>query len=199
MNVRSGKTLATIVDDIINEAVKQTLYNRSLTEKDKQSAVVDSIDDSADDGSKHKQTSQVEDDTHSSKTMEYDVDALKSGEVSVDDIIDKLNSIRSGHSFRDEKVKSNMQQYTDSLTSAEKTALLAFLKGISQIVTGEVPGPEAIDPSSDPANVKMQKGAEPPKVKHIKPNVITTQSPKVKKTSSAEDTSAPVPITPTKK
>jgi hypothetical protein len=196
MSIQSGKSLSTLVDSIVSEAVKQALYKRSLTEKDKQTAVVNSFDNS---GSEEKDSKSSDNETHASKTIEYDVDALKSGEVSVDDIIDKLNSIRSGHSFRDEKVKSNMQQYTDSLTSAEKTALLAFLKGISQIVTGEVPGPEAVDPSSDPANVKMQKGAEPPKVKHIKPNVITAQSPKVKKNSSAEDTTAPVPITPTKK
>ena len=83
--------------------------------------------------------------------------------------------------------------------SAERVALLAFLKGISQIVTGEIEASAAQDPSDKPADVQMKKGPDVQK-KTLKPNVIKAP-PKEKgeKKPSAEDDSGPVPITPKKR
>lgn len=100
-----------------------------------------------------------------------DTKALASGEVSVDNVIDKLNSIRSGKSFNDESISSGMETWFNKLSEAEKTALLSFLKAIAQIVTGEIPANKITDPSDDPSNVKMQKQSKPLKIS-IKPNVI---------------------------
>lgn len=201
----TGKSLSAFLEALVEDSVKSALYQKSLQEKDKQDAASGGQSDSSggdgdggddldldgdDDG---------EEDDHSSKTMEDDKEELESGDIDASDVIEKLNSIRSGHSFRDSKVKDNMQRYVDSLSAAEKTALLAFLKGISQIVTGEIPAPEATTSSGDPADVKMKKGPEEPKVKHLEPNVIKASSPKKNKGPGEEDSSGPVPITPKRK
>lgn len=140
-----------------------------------------------------------------SKTSDADKQALETGEVTPDTVIDVLNGIRAGKSFsRDETVKTNLSQYVESLSTAEKTSLLAFLKGIAQIVTGTVSGEEAVDPGKDPANVEMEKKvggeeqqpAQANTQKHVKPNVTSKAQPKK---LGAEDTSAPKmqsPITP---
>ena len=127
---------------------------------------------------------------------------LKSGDISADEVIEKLNTIRAGKSFKDEKIKSAMESYVSDLDDAEKTALFAFLKGISQIVGGEVEGKEALEPSDKPANVKMEKKPSSQKVT-IKPNVIKKPSagekPKEKASKSPEDTTPPAPIVAKKK
>lgn len=131
--------------------------------------------------------------------LEDDNAALEKGDVTSDDVIEKLNTIRAGRSFKDEGVKKTMDEYVQSLSDAEKTALLAFLKGISQVVTGEVAAKDIADPSEKPAEVEIKRAKQGKKVVHIQPNVIKTQIPKTKETPSSEDTSGPVPITPKKK
>jgi hypothetical protein len=196
VRLSSGESLKEFLETVVSETVKSALYQRSLLEKEKQDAAsgisaaepgeapdLDMGDDEVDSGS---------------ATHDDDKEALEKGDVEASDVIDKLNSIRSGHSFRDHTVKQNMEQYVDSLSKAEKTALLAFLKGISQIVTGEVPAPKAVDPGANPSDVKMEKGPEGAKTKHVKPNVIKGKQPQ-KKEKGVEDTTAPAPIIPKKK
>ncbi len=133
----------------------------------------------------------------SSSSNENDEDdtKLEKGDVDVNDVIDKLNSIRSGKSFKDEKIAAALGKYFDDLDEAEKIALLAFLKGISQVVTGEISPDAAIDPSSKPANVEMEKTVGSKKVS-IKPNIIKAPDVVSTKKKSSEDTTGPVPITP---
>jgi hypothetical protein len=204
--IKAGKTLESFLQRVIDESVKSTLYKKSLQEKEKQAAV--SGGEPAPAPSQKPDASAPppdgdsgppdDDDEHSSKTMDDDTDAMEEGDVTPKDVVEKLNSIRSGHSFKDEKVKAEMEQYVESLSTAEKTALFTFLKGIAQIVTGEVQPEELAKPQSKPSDVKMQKG---PTVQHktVKPNVIKGNAPKENKKPSAEDTSGPVPITPKKK
>lgn len=127
---------------------------------------------------------------------------LKSGDISADEVIEKLNTIRAGKSFKDQNIKTAMESYVSDLDDAEKTALFAFLKGISQIVGGEVEGKEALEPSDKPANVKMEKKPSSQKVT-IKPNVIKKPSagekPKERASKSPEDTTPPAPIVAKKK
>lgn len=127
---------------------------------------------------------------------------LKSGDISADEVIEKLNTIRAGKSFKDQDIKTAMESYVSDLDAAEKTALFAFLKGIAQIVGGEVEGKEALEPSDKPANVKMEKKPSSQKVT-IKPNVIKKPSagekPKEKASKSPEDTTPPAPIVAKKK
>ena len=135
--------------------------------------------------------------------LDEEKEALKSGNITSDEVIEKLNTIRAGKSFKDEQIKSAMESYINDLDDAEKTALFAFLKGIAQIVGGEVEGKQATEPSDKPANVKMEKKPSSQKVT-IKPNVIKKPSaggekPKEKASKSPEDTTPPAPIVAKKK
>lgn len=128
-----------------------------------------------------------------------DKKALSSGDISLEDVVEKLNVIRSGRSLKDEEVLAAMQKYLDDLETAEKTALFSFLKGISQVMTAGVEGDKAFEPSESPAKVKMDKKPSQQKVS-IKPTVIkkpTSKSPEKK--TSEEDTTPPLPIEPKKK
>lgn len=133
-------------------------------------------------------------------------ETLKKGEVTVDDVVEKLNTIRSGKSFKDQDVLKSMETYVKDLDSAERTALLAFLKGISEIVTGGVEGKEAFEPSDSPSKVKMEKKPTTQKVV-LKPKVFKKPSPpesekskpEAGKEKAAEDTTPPAPITAKKK
>lgn len=210
--LKTGTSLGTFLDTVISESVKSGLHQKALQEKEKQAAASGSSQGSQDnsgsgDGDdidlfsddENENGSGDTDQASSSKTMDDETEKLKQGDVETKDIVDKLNSIRSGKSFKDETVSSAMDQYVGSLSKAERTALLAFLKGIAQIVTGEVSGGEATEPDSNPADVQMKKGPEASKTKHIQPNVIKATAPKEKVKGGAEDTSGPVPITPKKK
>lgn len=130
-----------------------------------------------------------------------EVQALKSGDITIDDVIEKLNTIRAGKSFKDEEIHKSMEAYFNDLDEAEKTALFAFLKGIAQVVGGEVEGTKALEPSDKPANVKMEKKPEVEKVS-VKPNIIKKPTePEVAKETgkSVEDTTPPLPIAAKKK
>jgi hypothetical protein len=81
---------------------------------------------------------------------------------------------------------------------------MAFLSGIAQIVTGEVPGQNAEAPASPPADVKMQKSNEP-KTVHKRPNVIkgpgetSKAAPNAMTGEPEEDSTPPTPIVPKKR
>lgn len=213
--IRTGASLATVIERIVEGGVKSKLHRSALTEKEFQDATSQGLNTLG--GSSEKRTAGDQGQQQPpapSKTIAADSDdeELKSGEVTVDSIISKLNAIRSGKSFREDVVKQSMEEYVQSLQVAERTALLAFLKGIAQIVTGEVAGQQAVDPADPDPSVKMQKdgtggtgggGGKPSggEKRTIKPNVITHSGGGKPKKPSAEDTSAPalVPITPKRK
>lgn len=196
----TGKSIASFLDGVIEESVKSALHHKGLQEKEKQSATsgddtensggVEGIatddtsgDNSGGDSGEQKPTP--------SKTMDDETEKLKGGNIEPKDITDKLNSIRSGKSFKDDAVAGAMDEYINSLSKEEKIALLAFLKGIAQIVTGEVAAQQAQDPSDKPSDIQMQKG-NPKQVKHVTPNVIKSQTPKPsKKPGEEENTEAP--------
>ena len=206
VKIQTGKSLSKAIDEIVKESLKATLQQNAVEEKSKQEVMLDEEDDDLfNDAGDNKDSSndsgkeERSDKKSSSKTMDSEKDKLKKGDIKPKDIVDKLNTIRSGKSFKDSAVSGKLEEYVDSLSKPEKVALLAFLKGLSQIVTGEVEAEQAQDPSENPADVKMKKGNEPKK-KTIKPNVIKApEKEKIEKKSSSEDTSGPVPITPKKK
>lgn len=207
VKLSTTKNVRDLIEGVIREGVKSALHQRSLQEKEKQAALSGGTEQSG--GGDNSISSLFgPDDSEGgegeqeqpSKTGDDEADKLKTGEVETKDIVEKLNSIRSGKSFKDDHVKGSMEQYIESLSKAEKTALFAFLKGIAQIVTGEIPAQQAAEPTKKPADVQMQKGTKT-QTKSIKPNVIKGQAPKAKGGGGAEDTSAPVtaPITAKKR
>lgn len=129
-----------------------------------------------------------------------DAKTMESGEVTTDAVVEKLNTIRAGRSFRDSAVKDALQKYIDGLDTAEKTALFAFLKGVAQITTGEIDPSAAVEPSEPEPAVTMQKkntggGEKPPSggnKSYVKKPTVTHLGGGNKKTSAGEDTSAPI-------
>jgi hypothetical protein len=150
-------------------------------------------------------TRRLREDSSGKDPDKSDNEAMASAEVTTADIVEKLNSIRAGRSFRDDAVKGAMDAYVEGLDEAEKTALFAFLKGIAQVVTGEIPAKQATEPSDAPSDVSMKKDVKSLKV-HVKPNVIKAPSrdsseptvsvarSKAKKAPGSEDTSAPAQV-----
>lgn len=205
MSIR--KSISELIAAVVFESTnKATLHQKALQEKEKQMALASpkaaqqppAQAQPVSQQAPAKSPPEAATEPAPSKTMDDETDKLKSGDVDAADIVEKLNAIRSGKSFKDSAIKSSMEQYIESLSAAERVALLAFLKGISSIATGEVPAQSAEDPSKHPADIKMQKGPEVHK-KSIQPNVIKASSPKQKQSPGAENTSAPVPITPKKR
>lgn len=200
VKLNSGGSLQAFLNAVIDEGVKSALHQRALNEKEKQMAAA-----SSNGGGGESSGGGVDDlfggegggeEDTSSKTMDDESEKLKQGDIKPKDIVDKLNAIRSGRSFKDSSVSTSMEEYINSLSKAEKVALMAFLKGIAQIVTGEIPAQHASDPGDAPADVQMDKTNEP-QVIHKKPNVIKGGSGSSGgKKASAEDTTAPAPITP---
>ena len=196
--LQSGRSLSQTIESIMRESLKQTLYQNALEEKGKQRALAEEDDDLFGDD-ESDESSKKDKPSVASKTMDDEKEKLKKGNVEADDIIEKLNAIRAGRSFKDEDIAKKLDEYVNSLTKAEKVALFAFLKGISQMVTGEIEVDAAMDPGDPEPDVKMKKG-EHSKHKEIKPNIIKSPpKEKAEKKPSSEDTSGPVPITPKKK
>jgi hypothetical protein len=167
---KTAKTIDSYLNNIIQETVRSTLRKRLLHEQDDAPAI------------------------DPAKPGEDEEEKLKKGEITSDDIIEKLNAIRAGKSFKDQQISSSLESYVNEMSKAEKTALFAFLKGISQIVTGEIAPAQAMDPSEDVAGIEMKKVSGAEKIV-IKP---TMKKPGETK-ASKEDTSGPVPIKPKSK
>ena len=201
-------TLKELFDKEFNEGIKATLHKKALREKEKQEAQASKGTQDAQGGSQGGSNSLFsDDDTGSdqeapapSKTADDETEKMKGGDIEPEDVIEKLNSIRSGKSFKDEAISKAMSQYIGSLSKAEKVALFAFVKGIAQIVTGEVSAQQASDPDKKPADVQMHKGEDKgTHTKHVQPNVIKAQRPKPAKGPGKEDRTPPAPITPKQK
>lgn len=190
------------------EDVRSALHVQAIQEKDKQNKTADDLFSSVEKDVKSKeqdsdeQTSDKSQDKKDSGEAQKekmqadsddDNDKLATADIETPDIIEKINSIRSGKSFKDATVADHMEKYVNSLDAAEKTALLAFLKAIGEIVVADQQA--TTDPSAAPAEVAMKKDEPKGKeVHHIKPNVITKQIKQEKPEGSQkglEDTTPP--------
>ena len=130
------------------------------------------------------------------------------GIPTITNIIDQLNTLRSGRSLKDEEVKTQLQRYYDGLDDSEKEAMHAYFKGVAQILSGQVDAGSAEEPSNH--GVAMQSTGKSNK-KNIKPNIIRKTLAKtppadagaaatvVAATSPRENTTPPAPIVPKKR
>jgi len=203
--LKTKRSIADIIGDIVNESLK-------TAKKNSKSSRLSEGEDLFDDKSTEDKSSSSESTSEEEKKLtgasdksvkindEDEAEKLKSGDITSDDVIEKLNSIRAGKSFKEEEIKNKMEEYVKGLDKAEKSALLTFLKALSQIVTGEIKAANVIKPSDNPTEVTMEK--EPAvKRRTIKPVVIKMNPAKDdgEKKTPAEDTKGPVPITAKKK
>jgi hypothetical protein len=110
-------------------------------------------------------------------------------------IKDKVNTIRSGRSLRDDEIRGELKDYFNELTGDEQEALFAFLDGISQVLTAGIEGEEATEPSKDPYNLKVTSSDD---TKKSKPKEQPKKSPAKKPQPSGkkdlEDTSPPIDV-----
>ncbi|OUU74881.1 MAG: hypothetical protein CBC29_07075 [Methylococcaceae bacterium TMED69] len=86
-------------------------------------------------------------------------------EITLDKIVNLLNSLRSGRSLKDNQAKKDLKAYFTRLNGSERVALFAFLTGLDKIMAandGDQVGDDASTPSKDPYKISMKKDA--PKV-----------------------------------
>jgi hypothetical protein len=198
----NSTSLQSFLDSVIEESVKSALQKRAMQEKSLQDTTTSQVgslsedDVTNDESQKESSGSSGGEQAAPSKTIDDEKQKMKSGNVNTDDIIGKLNYMRSGKSFNDEQIHRKMDEYIKSLSKEERIALFAFLKGISQIVTGEIAPDDAAEPDDNPANIEMKKSNEK-QVKSIQPNVIKKAGgDSTKSKTNAEDDSSPTPIKP---
>lgn len=91
-----------------------------------------------------------------------------SSEVTVEAVVQQLNTLRAGKSLKDTLVQQELARYFEGLDDSEKEALHAYLKGLAQIVSGQVDAGQAEEPSNHGVETK----AVGKKTRQIKPNVI---------------------------
>jgi hypothetical protein len=194
VTIKTEDDLRQFVKTVIGERSRAELYRRSLKEKEMQVAASTPPAEAKPEAAPDQNTTPVQ------GSDDDDKDAMKKGDIAYEDIVDKLNTVRSGKSFKDSAVASAMQKYIEDLDAAERTALFAFLKGIAQIVTGEIPGENATEPADAPAKVTMdKKSAGEIKKVQIKPVVIKGVPQTKQASKGGEDTTGPAPITPRKR
>lgn len=125
-------------------------------------------------------------------------------EASVAEIIDQLNAIRGGRSFKEPQVEQELARYFDGLEPSEQDALHAYLKGLAQIVSGQVEAGSA----EEPKDHGVEAVATGKKSRTIKPNVVKKAAaphapvgtPAASPTAPpVEDTRSPAPIVPKKR
>lgn len=106
--------------------------------------------------------------------------------ITIEDVIEKINIIRSGRSTKDSDVKSELEQYVNQFDEDEKTALIAFLEGLGQILTSGVDSIDAIDPRDPYAlQIKKSEGSVPS---------TAVKSPTQAASPAPAPTPGPVPI-----
>lgn len=103
----------------------------------------------------------------------------------IDQIISAINIIRSGRSFKDAPVKVELEKYLNDLDDKEKGILITFLKGLSQVASGQIPGDQAAEPQ-DGGQYKVISTSGGSKIQ-VKPAGGGGQSTP----QSQEDTTAP--------
>ena len=84
--------------------------------------------------------------------------------VKAADIVDLLNTMRSGKTLKDEQVRKNFQSYFDALSGSERVALFSFSKAIADIIAGENTEEDIKDePQPEDYGVEISKEEEPKK------------------------------------
>ena len=123
-----------------------------------------------------KVASLIEDDEpeQEKKSVKTKSDKQELVDVTVDDVVDKLNMMRSGQSANKKEVRGNLDEYFKSLSMGERQSLYVFLDALNQILTAGVDGEEAPEPQGDKGiKFKATKVADPsPEAKEKEDSII---------------------------
>jgi len=79
-------------------------------------------------------------------------------EASLSSITDAVKDLRSGRGVGDTTMQKELRTYFDRLSEPERSALLTFMQAFAGILTGEMTGTEAPDPSDAPTSIGMTRG-----------------------------------------
>ena len=80
--------------------------------------------------------------------------------ASLKDVVKMLNVLRSGRSLKDPPVQKKLKVYLDQLAPGQRETLYVFLTGLSEIMVGDEPGKEAIDPEQVGIKITVPKKKE---------------------------------------
>jgi hypothetical protein len=125
-------------------------------------------------------------------------DFVDSG-VSFDSITRAINSLRAGKSLKDSGVKKQAADYYDKLSESERKALFVFLEALSEIITGQIKGKEAQDPSEPPVSISFsdqeeEEEVEPPSTEEPKEEVSEEEPEEKVPEEEQEDTTPPIRV-----
>ena len=139
---------------------------------------------------------QTTDATPSSKSEE---DVPDNFGASIDSLQKNINALRAGKSLKDSTVKKQLEVYYDKLTEEERKVLVLFLRELSRILSGNVSGDDAVDPSDPPPGLnidfvaKNKQQAEPAQQTKTQQPAQQKQPQRVT-TGDTEDTTPPIRV-----
>ena len=111
-------------------------------------------------------------------------------EVTLSNILYDINQIRSGRSLKDPEVKTNLEDYFNRLSNAERMALSEFLEGLTDVIVKGVPAEEAEDPGDE---VKMSEPDAPSSAEEAEAETEEETEEKVAE-KPAEDLTPPIQV-----
>ena len=133
------------------------------------------------------------------------IDYDKGFDISFENIVTALNTLRAGKSTKNKKIKTELNDYYERLSEDERGVLLLYLNELSKVLTGAVEGEDAQDPSEPSTyfNIRKRDSSEPDPdavdPKEPESNVASkekTQSGKTAPDQSGgeEDTTPPIKV-----
>ncbi len=93
-------------------------------------------------------------------TEKQDVKAKLEKDITLIDLTDSLNLMRSGKSLKDEDVQGNIKAFFDQLSTAERQSMYVYINALAGIMTGTETGKEAADPADVGIQTQEQPGKE---------------------------------------
>lgn len=159
------KKLSTIFEDAVT-ASRAKKYKNKIEEEEKQNAV------SPKDKSDEQKNEPVNTQAEPSKTHIDNKEKIKSNSISPLDIIEKLNMLRAGRSFRDRSIKQNLEKYVNSLNNEEKRNLLAFLTGLTEIASGIMTADQATIPDTNSKEDESKNTNKEKQFVKIQPTIV---------------------------
>lgn len=159
------KKLSTIFEDAVT-ASRAKKYKNKIEEEEKQNAV------SPKEKSDEQKNEPVNTQAEPSKTHIDNKEKIKSNSISPLDIIEKLNMLRAGRSFRDPSIKQNLEKYVNSLNNEEKRNLLAFLTGLTEIASGIMTADQATIPDTNSKEDESKNTNKEKQFVKIQPTIV---------------------------
>lgn len=162
------KDIDKLISKASSRALKEAMVELGLESSEEQLQKQKSSDLKPFKASK-KKSSDSADEAPEDSTKQRELIKVKkddSPNITLKKISDQIDTLRSGHSLKDKEIRKQLKDYFDRLSSNEKTALYAFLKGLSKIMATGTDGSEVEAPTDEPYDIKMDR--EKPKAKPSK-------------------------------